>query len=73
PHTSGYQLCPRYLQDLVQVVTYSLSGTLTYNNTASTPMTNSVVRAKDSTGNVVGSDSTDATGAYVIPALPSGT
>jgi len=73
PHTSGYQLCPRYLQDLVQVVTYSVSGTLTYNNTASTPMTNSLVRAKDSTGAVVGSDSTDATGAYSILALPSGT
>ncbi|MFN4765330.1 MAG: dockerin type I domain-containing protein, partial [Bacteroidota bacterium] len=73
PHTSGYQLCPRYLQDLVQVVTYSVSGTLTYNNTASTPMTNSLVRAKDSTGAVVGSDSTDATGAYSILAMPSGT
>lgn len=73
PHTSGYQLCPRYLQDLVQVVTYSVSGTLTYNNTASTPMTNSLVRAKDSTGAIVGSDSTDATGAYSILALPSGT
>ncbi|MFZ9968808.1 MAG: beta strand repeat-containing protein [Bacteroidia bacterium] len=73
PHTSGYQLCPRYLQDLVQVVTYSISGTLTYNNTASTPMTNSLVRAKDSTGAIVGTDSTDATGAYSIPALPSGT
>ena len=73
PHTSGYQLCPRYLQDLVQVVTYSVSGTLTYNNTASTPMTNSLVRAKDSTGAVVGTDSTDATGAYSILALPSGT
>ena len=73
PLTSGYQLCPRYLQDLVQVVTYSVSGTLTYNNTASTPMTNSLVRAKDSTGVVVGSDSTDATGAYSILALPSGT
>ena len=73
PHTSGYQLCPRYLQDLVQVVTYSVSGTLAYNNTASTPMTNSLVRAKDSTGAIVGSDSTDATGAYSILALPSGT
>ena len=73
PHTSGYQLCPRYLQDLVQVVTYSVSGTLTYNNTASTLMTNSLVRAKDSTGAIVGSDSTDATGAYSILALPSGT
>jgi DNA/RNA endonuclease YhcR with UshA esterase domain len=73
PLTSGYQLCPRYLQDLVQVVTYSVSGTLTYNNTASTPMTNSLVRAKDSTGAVVGTDSTDATGAYSILALPSGT
>jgi hypothetical protein len=73
PHTSGYQLCPRYLQDLVQVVTYSVSGTLTYNNTASTPMTNSLVRAKDSTGVIVGTDSTDATGAYTLLALPSGT
>ena len=73
PHTSGYQLCPRYLQDLVQVVTYSVSGTLAYNNTASTPMTNSLVRAKDSTGAIVASDSTDATGAYSILALPSGT
>ena len=73
PHTSGYQLCPRYLQDLVQVVTYSVSGTLAYNNTSSTLMTNSLVRAKDSTGAVVGSDSTDATGAYSILALPSGT
>jgi DNA/RNA endonuclease YhcR with UshA esterase domain len=73
PHTSGYQLCPRYLQDLVSMVTYSVSGTLTYNNTASTPMTNSLVRAKDSIGAIVGSDSTDATGAYSILALPSGT
>ena len=73
PHTSGYQLCPRYLQDLVTMVTYSVSGTLTYNNTASTPMTNSLVRAKDSIGAIVGSDSTDATGAYSILALPSGT
>ena len=73
PHTSGYQLCPRYLQDLVQLVTYSVSGTLTYNNTASTPMTNSLVRAKDSTGVIVGTDSTDATGAYTLLALPSGT
>jgi hypothetical protein len=72
PHTSGYQLCPRYLQDLIQVVTYSVSGTLSYNNTASTPMTNSLVRALDSTGTVVASDSTDAAGAYLIPALPNG-
>jgi hypothetical protein len=36
-------------------------------------MTNSLVRAKDSTGAVVGSDSTDATGAYSILAMPSGT
>jgi hypothetical protein len=55
------------------VVTYSVSGTLTYNNTASTPMTNSLVRAKDSTGVIVGTDSTDATGAYTLLALPSGT
>ena len=72
PHTSGYQLCPRYLADLVQVVTYSVSGTLTYNNTASTPMTNSVVRIKDGSGAVVASDSTDALGAYAMPAVPSG-
>ncbi|MFM8837404.1 MAG: beta strand repeat-containing protein, partial [Bacteroidota bacterium] len=73
PHTSGYQLCPRYLADLVQVVTYSVSGTLTYNNTASTPMTNSVVRIKDGLGAVVASDSTDALGAYAMSAVPSGT
>jgi len=72
PHTSGYQLCPRYLADLVQVVTYSVSGTLTYNNTASTPMTNSVVRIKDGLGAVVASDSTDALGAYAMSAVPSG-
>ncbi|MFM7747285.1 MAG: dockerin type I domain-containing protein, partial [Bacteroidota bacterium] len=72
PHSSGYQLCPRYLADLVQVVTYSVSGTLTYNNTALTPMTNSVVRIKDGLGAVVASDSTDALGAYAMSAVPSG-
>jgi hypothetical protein len=72
PHTSGYQLCPRYLQDLVQVVTYSVSGTLTYNNTASTPMTNSVVRLLDGSGAVVASDSTDSSGTYLIPGVLNG-
>ncbi|MFM7033522.1 MAG: dockerin type I domain-containing protein, partial [Bacteroidota bacterium] len=49
-----------------------MSGTLTYNNTASTPMTNSVVRIKDGLGAVVASDSTDALGAYAMSAVPSG-
>jgi DNA/RNA endonuclease YhcR with UshA esterase domain len=72
PRTSGYQLCPRYLPDLLQAVAYSISGTVTYNNSTSTPMTNSLVRIKDGSGTVVASDSTDALGAYVMATVPAG-
>ena len=75
PHTGGYQLLPRYVQDLIQV-TFSygqVSGTLTYNNTASTPMTNSTVRVLDAQGAVVRVGATNSTGAFTIDSIPHGT
>ena len=75
PHTGGYQLLPRYVQDLIQV-TFSygqVSGSLTYNNTASTPMTNSTVRVLDAQGAVVRVGATNSTGAFTIDSIPHGT
>jgi hypothetical protein len=49
----------------------TVSGRFTYNNTAMTPMTNSVVSLMNGTV-VVASDSTDATGDYSIAGVPAG-
>ena len=73
PHTGGYQLLPRYVQDLIQVSYGQVSGTLTYNNTASTPMTNSTVRVLDAQGAVVRVGATNSTGAFTIDSIPHGT
>jgi DNA/RNA endonuclease YhcR with UshA esterase domain len=73
PHTTGYQLLPRYIQDLIQVSYGQVTGTLTYNNTANTPMTNSTVRVLNAQGAVVRVGSTNSTGGFTVDSIPHGT
>jgi 2',3'-cyclic-nucleotide 2'-phosphodiesterase (5'-nucleotidase family)/DNA/RNA endonuclease YhcR with UshA esterase domain len=72
PHTTGYQLLPRYSQDLIQVSYGQITGTLTYNNTANTPMTNSTVRVLNAQNAVVRSAATNASGAFTLDSVPHG-
>ena len=52
---------------------YSLSGLVTYANTAQTPMNNCLVLAKDDEGNELGRATTNSSGSYTISNLTAGT
>jgi len=50
----------------------SVSGTVTYANTASTPLSGLTVKLKNEGGSIIGTTTTNATGNYSFSAVPAG-
>jgi hypothetical protein len=73
PRVGGFQLMPRYLADLLPaVVSNTLNGSLRYDNTAQTPITNSIVQLL-SGSTILQTDTTSATGLFSFGNIPDGT
>jgi DNA/RNA endonuclease YhcR with UshA esterase domain len=72
PRIVGYQLMPRYLSDLLPVVvSNTINGSLRYDNTAQSPLTNSIVQLMSGT-TIVQTDTTSSTGSFTFDNLPDG-
>jgi len=72
PRVGGFQLMPRYLADLLPVVvSNTINGALRYDNTAQSPITNSIVQLL-SGSSVLQTDTTSSTGAFSFDNLPDG-
>ncbi len=72
PRVGGFQLLPRYIADLLPVVVFNtINGSLRYDNTAQTPLTNSIVQILSGT-TILQTDTTSSTGAYSFTNLPDG-
>ena len=49
-----------------------VNGTITYANTANTPLSDLTVKLKTSAGQIYGTTNTTATGSYIFPVVPAG-
>ncbi len=72
PRVGGFQLLPRYAADLLPaVVSNTINGSLRYDNTAQSPLTNSIVQLMSGT-TLVQTDTTSSTGSFTFDNLPDG-
>lgn len=72
PRVGGFQLMPRYIADLLPAVVFNtIGGSLRYDNTAQSPITNSTVQLLSGT-TIIQSATTTSTGSFNFGNLPDG-